>query len=375
MKKNLSLLFLLILTPLYAFTLPQELYGIWEGKDRIIFIEENPTEITIILKEFYGWYYDRVAEPSDYAQKNPRTRNNATTRNAEHVFIDDFALTYQNENNLAGELKLKYSNRQKNYIPIALINDNLYLNFMQKVDFQPQTDTSMDTPMSVINGNATSDTPMSVINGNATSDTPMSVINGNVTSATPIFYQGSALSKGFLVSEQSIPQNIKGFLFITENDTSSFFDIRYWKTDMDFSTENANLNWKDNQYLVPKHIFTGGNNYSCVSGRSKKIRNVPSPQNYTQDDFYFTDDKILLIQTKEPYLTKIADKKTLSDLIQIVQKANSRRKPDPKPLFPPNDADWHWDVIDYLEKDNALIQAVRQRQKDFGLRAKDMVSN
>ena len=40
--------------------LPEELNGIWEGKDRIIFFEEpqndkNP-EIFIVLKNFYGGY-------------------------------------------------------------------------------------------------------------------------------------------------------------------------------------------------------------------------------------------------------------------------------------------------------------------------------
>ena len=33
--------------------------------------------------------------------------------------------------------------------------------------------------------------------------------------------------------------------------------------------------------------------------------------------------------------------------------------------------DWHWDLIDMLEKDNQLIQQVRARQKEFGPRGKE----
>ena len=55
----------------------------------------------------------------------------------------------------------------------------------------------------------------------------------------------------------------------------------------------------------------------------------------------------------------------------MVKEANARRKPDPPPLFPESKLDWHWDLIDMLEKDNTLIQSVRERQRAFGPRAKD----
>ena len=79
-----------------------------------------------------------------------------------------------------------------------------------------------------------------------------------------------------------------------------------------------------------------------------------------------------MILDKEPYLTKLADKSTFEDLMKIVKEGNSRRKPDPKPLFPPDDLNWHWDLIDYLESNNTLIQAVRARQRAFGPRPKDL---
>ena len=41
-----------------------------------------------------------------------------------------------------------------------------------------------------------------------------------------------------------------------------------------------------------------------------------------------------MIKDSQPYLTKLTDKKTIEDLMQIIKEANSRRKPDPQPIFP-----------------------------------------
>ena len=86
----------------------------------------------------------------------------------------------------------------------------------------------------------------------------------------------------------------------------------------------------------------------------------------------FNNDKSIIVLDEEPYLTKLADKNDFESLMQIVKSSNSRRKPPAKALFPENDLDWHWDLIDYLEKDDKMIQEVRQRQKNFGPRAKDL---
>ena len=70
--------------------LPEKLTGIWEAKDRYVFFEQNDkdeSELVVVLKTYYGWYLDRAAEPSDFAEKESRTRNSATTRNAEHIKI------------------------------------------------------------------------------------------------------------------------------------------------------------------------------------------------------------------------------------------------------------------------------------------------
>lgn len=323
MKKiflSLGLVFAFI--NLFATDLPDSIYGIWEGKDRFVFFEEtqdNQPQIVILLKEYYGWYYDRAVEPAEYAQKEPRSRNSATTRNAEQVYIDILPIS-KNQNKGCYELQLEYSRNQKNNIPIVILDDNIFLNFYS----QDSEDKN--------------------------------------------FYRGNLKTDGFKVSQQLIPENLS-CLYFSDN---KYFDIRYWRSDMDYSDEKVQLNFNSDSYSVDKHIFSGGYNYSCVSGRSKKIRNVVPPSVFDINDYITNDSKTILVTDKEPYLTKLADKKTFEDLMQIVKQGNSRRKPDPQPIFPPNDVNWHWDLIDALEANNAIIQEVRARQKAFGPRPKDI---
>lgn len=323
MKKLIFFIIILFNSFLFCTELPEQLYGIWEGKDRIVFFEKDQNtsdmQIVIILKEYYGWYYDRAAEPESYDEKDKRTRNSATTRNAENVFIEDLKINKDKDKLLTATINLKYSNHQKCQIPFCILDDNIFLDYMES------------------------------------------------DSENPDFYRGVAVSKGFLLSEQVPPENISGFII----DDKKLYDVRYWKSDMEFSSENAQFKYHDDEYFVPKHILSAGNNYSCVSGRSKKIRNTVGPFDFDEEKYLFSEDKSVLIRQKEPYLTKIADKNTFEELMKIVKAANSRRKPDPAPLFPPSNLDWHWDIIDRLEANNQLIQAVRERQRKFGPRAKE----
>lgn len=325
MKKGLiSFILFFISLSLFAINIPDQLYGIWEGKDRFVFFEEteeqNP-QIVIILKEFYGWYYDRAAEPKEYEQKESRKRNSATTRNAEQVYFTLNPISKAQKDRMdAFELQMDYSRFQTSIIPIALVQDNIFLNFY----IQDQEDKNL--------------------------------------------YRGNAASLGIILSPQKVPQNISAF-YINQG---KIFDIRYWFTDMDYMDDKVTLSFNDNEYLVDKHLYSCGNNYSSVSGRSKKIRNVLAPKDFNEEDFIFNEDKSIMILDKEPYLTKLADKSTFEDLMKIVKEGNSRRIPDPKPLFPPDDLNWHWDLIDYLESNNTLIQAVRARQRAFDPRPKDL---
>ena len=70
MKKFIIFLcFICLFSMVNAETIPSKLLGIWESKDRYVFFEqndENEPEIVVVLKEYYGWYLDRAAEPSSY---------------------------------------------------------------------------------------------------------------------------------------------------------------------------------------------------------------------------------------------------------------------------------------------------------------------
>ena len=305
----------------FAETIPDKLLGIWDAKDRYVFFEqndENEPQLVVILKTYYGWYYNRAAEPAEYAEKEARVRNTANARNAEHVYIQNIN-TKESDNSLYGSLDLAYSTWQKNTVPFLIIDDALYLTYFEKDD-----------------------------------------INEG-------FYRGIAPSKGFLISPQSIPENITGYII----DGEKLYDVRYWKTDMDYSTDYISFTYDDDTYEIPKHLKSGENIYSCVSGRSKKVRNTVKPFVYKSEDFIFNDEGKVFTKKEEPYLKQLADKDTFEELMKIVKEANSRRKPDPPALFPESDLDWHWDLIDMLESGNQLIQKVRERQKAFGPRGKD----
>ena len=119
---------------------------------------------------------------------------------------------------------------------------------------------------------------------------------------------------------------------------------------------------------------TGRDLFSYMNGPLEVKRNNNFQRDRFEHEQYLSvnEDKSVLIVDEGPYLTKLADKSTFEDLMAIVKAANSRRKPDPEPIFPPNDVNWHWDLIDMLEANNQLIQEVRARQKAFGPRAKDI---
>ena len=315
----------------FAETIPSKLLGIWEAKDRYIFFEQNDEDepqLVVILKTYYGWYYNRAAEPASYKEKEPRVRNTANSRNAEHIYIQNLQVK-ETSNSLYGELDLRYSSWQKNTIPFFMLNDSIYLKYFV-LDEREEPENTSD-------------------------------------SQTYKFYRGIAPSQGFMLSTQYIPKDITGYIV----DGEKLYDVRYWQTDMDYSTDYITFTYKEDSYEIPKHLRSCETNYSCVSGRSKKVRNSVKPFEYKAENYIFNDDQKVFTQNTEPYLKRLADRETFEELMQLVKDANSRRKPDPPALFPESNLDWHWDLIDLLEKDNTLIQQVRERQKAFGPRGRD----
>lgn len=323
---------------IFSETIPQKLLGIWEAKDRYIFFEQNDDEepqLVVVLKEYYGWYYDRAAEPASYAEKETRTRNIATPRSAEHIYIQNID-TKESKNSLYGALDLRYSIWQKNTIPFFLIEDEIYLKYFVLDEQQINQETG-------------------------------SIENSEKQNVSYKFYRGIAPSKGFMISPQNLPKDITGYII----DGEKLYDVRYWQTDMDYSTDYITFSFNDDSYQIPKHLRSCETNYSCVSGRSKKVRNTVGPFEYKKENYIFNDEEKVFTKNEEPYMKRLAGRDTFEVLIQMVKEANSRRKPDPPALFPESNLDWHWVLIDMLEKDNQIIQQVRERQKAFGPRGRD----
>lgn len=340
MKKSIIFLCLILFSSIiFAETIPSKLIGIWEAKDRYIFFEQNDDEepqLVVVLKEYYGWYYDRAAEPASYAEKETRTRNIATPRSAEHIYIQKID-TKETSNSLYGAINLRYSTWQKNTIPFFLIKDEIYLKYFVLDEQQINQETG-------------------------------SIENSEKQNVSYKFYRGIAPSKGFMISSQNLPKDITGYII----DGEKLYDVRYWQTDMDYSTDYITFSFNDDSYQIPKHLRSCETNYSCVSGRSKKVRNTVGPFEYKKENYIFNDEETVFTKNEEPYMKRLAGLDTFEALIQMVKEANSRRKPDPPALFPESNLDWHWDLIDMLEKDNELIQQVRKRQNEFGKRGKDV---
>ncbi len=332
-KLLLSAIISLCFSLVFAETLPSKLLGIWEAKDRYVFFEQNDEEepqLVVVLKTYYGWYLNRAAEPADYNEKEARVRNTANARNAEHIYIQNINVK-ETSNSLYGSLDLSFSRWQKNTVPFFILNNQLYLSYFEK-DIREEEASEPQKPLPAWT-----------------------------------FYRGVAPSQGFMISQQYLPENITGYII----DGDKLYDVRYWRTEMDYSTDYITFTYKDDTYQIPKHLRSCETNYSSVSGRSKKVRNTVKPFEYKAENFIFNDDGSAFTKNEEPYLKQLADKDTFDELIKIIKEANSRRKPDPPALFPESDLDWHWDLIDLLEKDNQLIQEVRERQKAFGPRGRD----
>lgn len=337
MKKGfLFFLIFLFIFPLFAQQdIPEDLYGIWEGEDRFVFIDKDQNsdkpEIVILLKMFYGYYLDFSCEPLEQRKARPRVLNDATSKDCEHVYFSVQDIARSQTEDCAWEIKLQYSKNEINYVPVAIYDNKMYLNFFVKNLIYDENNN------------------------------PIVTSNG--------FWRGNARTEGLKICRQKDQENIPGYFV----DGQNYYDIRFWKTDMEFSPDMARLNYGDKEYNVYKHIYSAGNVYSCVTGRSHTIRNVVSPFKFNEDEYYFNNTKTLMIPKAEPYLVKVADKQTYEDLVEIVKKQNCIIAPFPPPLFDDEDVDFHWDLIDELEKYNKQVQEARKRQEEFGPRPRDII--
>ena len=185
--------------------------------------------------------------------------------------------------------------------------------------------------------------------------------NNDIKDKNPLNGSWSSVGKvsGILVSKPIVSDNLVS-TYITKN---SIYYIRYWKTNMPYSSEKAFFSDGKYKYEVPKHINSAGNIYTCVTGRSVTIRNVER-KNLPLTDYVMNEEKNV-IAFGEPYMNKIQDNCSLQNMMEIVKVSNARKAPPEDPPFPPAELDWHLADIKNLEMGNQIIQAVRKRQREF----------
>lgn len=311
-------------------SIPPALAGIWQGSDRFVLFSSIKSNgepaVSIMLKTLYDWYYDRCAEPESFSEYN-RDLNSVTGAESVKLYAD-FAnlLEKPSENGGAWEITVTYSDKSKTVIPVAKIGDKLYLNFLIKIS---QNDLQNDSENSLYGA-----------------------------------WLGTAAASGIGADKPVIEKELISY-YITDN---SVYYIRYWQTDMEYSPLQATFSDGELTYTIPKHIKSAGKIYTCVSGRSLQIRNVTrSP--LTADEFTIDSSGQILVYAK-PYLTLmessgIDETADIERYIQLALDASKRRKPEPPPLFPPDDINWHWKEIHEIEKGNPQVQQVRERQKQF----------
>lgn len=340
LKKILLLLLFFFTSGIVFSEIPEPLKGIWTGKDRIIFFG-GKDEISIILKEYYGWYYDRAVEPKEFSGIQERKRNAATQRTA-HDYKVRFEQSEKNTN--VWEMTILIDEKTKSTVPLALIDGKIYLDFLLKT--APE-DLESETSEKNISEN--------IAENEATE-------KNHLTG----YWQGVNSADSIRISQRHSKENIISW-YITEN---CAYQIRFWATKMSHENLNAVFSDSGSIYTVKKHIFSAGTNFTCVSGKGSNIRNVEKYSDFPYGYKISADGKIIAEGT--PYLSKVEGKQSAENLMEIVRQANSRRKPDPPPLFPEKELDWHWELINQLEKGNKTIEEVRERQRNFGPRPGDL---
>ncbi|MCQ2600028.1 MAG: hypothetical protein MJ184_01535 [Treponema sp.] len=315
--------------------------GIWEGSDRYIMFQEksdlqqivspdiqlsHDNYIWIYLKIFYGWYLDRAAEKTN--RKNteyPYDINDTVFRDIQNIKIQ-FKPLINSPRCSAYEMIVQYPRiKEPVVIPVCVIENKLYLNFAIKTNELPEDE------------------------------------NNDIQEKNPLNGSWSSVGKvsGILVSKPIVSDNLIS-TYITKD---SIYYIRYWKTNMPYSSEMAFFSDGKYKYEVPKHINSAGNIYTCVTGRSVTIRNVER-KNLPLTDYIMNDEQNV-IAFGEPYMIKIQETCSLQNMMEIVKVSNARKAPPEDPPFPPAELDWHLEDIKNLEMGNQIIQAVRKRQREF----------
>ena len=292
----------------YVFStrVPQLLQGIWQGESRLIYFSGDETSFNCVLRVFYKWYDDRAAESEQYAQLTSRDNNDTTNRTALNMEIQYRTLgENKNKNSGAYEIAIRYPGQKEfTYFPVAIIGDKLYLNFfIRKNSIDPEANPGY-------------------------------------------FLIDTGVSSGITISPLAQKKELLSY-YVNGN---SLYHIRYWPSDMDLTSQQAEFSDGNSIFYVDKFILTANRLFTCTTGRSLKIRNM-TKSSFDETAFTFDEDRIIYT-TDEPYLIKVPGSNTKEGLLKAVELNNQRRHPPQKPPFPPSNINFHWKEISDLEKYN-----------------------
>lgn len=314
---------------IYRTEVPSLLKGIWYNSDRYIVFEGhslvsenekaiqtdnslqnviNQIEPDFVMRTFYTWYDDFAC-----GNINNPERNNTTTQEPVKITVSFETLT-ESETSGAWIMKVNYNNnRDIFYIPLAVIDNKIYLSFK---------------------------------------------INTEQKENNYGYWQDYSSAKQITICNPVIQNELTSY-YITPD---AVYHIRYWQTKMDFDPEaQAVFSDEGETYSVKKHIFSGGKTYTCVNGRSTTIRNIEKSEGLEKETLFNKENTICA--TGRHYLSLVQTEESME---QIMQKANSRHKPLPKPVFPPSDADFHWEIIKDLRKYSSFTAKQYNRNLSFG---------
>ncbi len=297
----------------YHEKVPALLQGIWQGEDRLVLFSGDNSSYTCILRVFYKWYDDRASEPSEYSQISTRDRNNTTALHPENIDMA-FKTIIENTDKTAGafEIRVKYPGlKDYVYIPVAVINGNLYLRFYYSLSLEPLEEGEEKK-----------------------------------TSETPYYLIDVGTASGITIS----PPVIKKELLCFYSSASSVYHIRYWLSDMEETDEKAEFLDGADVFNVPKYIQSSGKLYTCTTGRSHRIRNIQKSPDFPKE--FISDSQKILFTADKPYLVYVNGSGNHEKIDEMVKKNNSRIHPAQKPPFPVSHIDFHWKEISELEKYN-----------------------
>lgn len=279
--------------------IPSLLKGYWENSRRIIAFDNvfgDTATPQIVLKLFYGWYYDRAVESDSVSETQSRPRNDATGKESENLDVSFKPLIEENEISGAWNILISYNDfKETVVVPVAVFDDKLFVDYY------------------------------------------LVKKENNVT-----LYEKASNASGITVNKPLLDKEVYSYM----DTDSGVYKIRYWQTDMDYDGKTkAVLQEGENSYEVPKHLLIGDTVYTCVAGRRTEVRNIEKIASLPQFE-YSSDNRIAVV--KPAYVSRL----DLEDatIFQHINEANSRKAPPPKPLLPPSDLDFHYDEIKELRK-------------------------